>query len=142
MLMKYLSEYQPCRMRSMSSLKTGAGRRRRSKMLMTAASYNAGLEAARACVLLGHAGKSKSVALLESRIPDAALYHRGQFVTALARWTSVGFSLAALALLWNHPRTKPLPAGAPRPVYLAYAATDALSRRRRPDRARAAKVVH
>src|SRR6185436_16158321 len=34
MLMKYLSEYQPSRMRSMSSLKTEAGRRRRSKMVM------------------------------------------------------------------------------------------------------------
>src|SRR5438552_18709823 len=34
MLMKYLSEYQPSRMRSMSSLNTEAGRRRRSKMVM------------------------------------------------------------------------------------------------------------
>src|SRR5258706_756680 len=34
MLMKYLSEYQPSRMRSMSSLKTEAGSRRRSKMVM------------------------------------------------------------------------------------------------------------
>src|SRR5712691_4731253 len=34
MLMKYLSEYQPARMRSMSSLKTSGGRRRRSKMLI------------------------------------------------------------------------------------------------------------
>jgi signal transduction histidine kinase len=93
-------------------------------------------------VYLHTAGKSKSVALLESRIPDADLYLRSQFVTALARWTSVGFSLAALVLLWDNPRTKPVPAVVTAAVYLAYAAADALYRRRRPDRARAAKVVH
>src|SRR6187401_1608088 len=34
MLLKYLSEYQPCRIRSTSSLKTDAGKRRRSKTVM------------------------------------------------------------------------------------------------------------
>jgi signal transduction histidine kinase len=93
-------------------------------------------------VYLDTAGKPKSVGPFESRIPDANLYHRGQFVTALARWTSVGFCLVALGLLWNDPKTKPIPAGVVVILYLVYSAADALFRRRHPERLHAAKVVH
>ena len=43
------------------------------------------------------------------KIKDIELHRRSQFVTAVARWASVGFGLVGLFYLWDHPRTRPVP---------------------------------
>jgi hypothetical protein len=39
------------------------------------------------------------------KIKDIELHRHGRFVTAVARWVSVGLGLVALFYLWDHPRT-------------------------------------
>ena len=91
MLMKYLSEYQPCRMRSTSSLNTEGGRRRRSKVLIRS---DYGLlwlpwSRARPCP-----AKPRP-------------YRRGQLITAVARWVSVGLALLSVPFVWDDPQVRP-----------------------------------
>jgi PAS domain S-box-containing protein len=50
---------------------------------------------------------------------DLALYRRGQFITALARWLSAALGLLCLAYVWNDPRTKPRAALATGLAYVA-----------------------
>jgi PAS domain S-box-containing protein len=39
---------------------------------------------------------------------DPGLYQRGQYVTALMRWMSLGACLSGTFFIWNEPRTRPL----------------------------------
>jgi PAS domain S-box-containing protein len=55
---------------------------------------------------------------------DARLYRKGHWITALSRWVCLALSLVALILLWNSPRTRPLPALA---VILGYGALNLAS---------------
>src|SRR6266581_2949270 len=125
MFMKYLSEYQPWRIRSTSSLKTEAGRRRRSKTLMGLiigpALRGPGTQA---CGLL--VGRS-NMATSWARLADAALYRRGESITAWARAISVGFALVALFVLWGSPRTRAVPALLTGLTYIAFALGAALT---------------
>ncbi len=41
------------------------------------------------------------------QVLDASLYRRGHFVTALARWVSVGLALVSLAFVWESSRMLP-----------------------------------
>src|SRR5687767_14281566 len=94
MLMKYLSEYQPCRMRSTSSLNTGAGSRRRSNTVMKA-------------IMAGTCSTWPSGAFeVVDTVVDAGLYRRGRFLTTVARWLSLGFGLLSLAFVWDGPLTR------------------------------------
>jgi signal transduction histidine kinase len=68
------------------------------------------------------------------KVPEKSLYRRGQLITALARWTSVGLALAALALLWSSASTRALPALLLGVGYVAFALTAAAWQRRRPER--------
>src|SRR2546426_8646522 len=99
MFMKYLSEYQPWRIRSTSSLKTEAGRRRRSKTLMVLI-IGPALRGPRlrACGLLVHRSNMENS---RARLADAALYRRGESITAWARAISVGFALVAKLVVFS-----------------------------------------
>jgi PAS domain S-box-containing protein len=44
------------------------------------------------------------------KVLDVGLYRRGQLITALARWFSVGLALLALIFVWDSPRVKAVPA--------------------------------
>jgi PAS domain S-box-containing protein len=75
------------------------------------------------------------------QVLDASLYRRGHFITALARWVSVGLALLSLAFVWDSPRIQPRAALA---VGLSYAAFNLLSQawlQRRRAR-RLARVAH
>src|SRR6266571_4469684 len=140
MFMKYLSEYQPWRIRSTSSLKTEAGRRRRSKTLMGLiigpALRGPGTQA---CGLL--VGRS-NMATSWARLADAALYRRGESITAWARAISVGFALVALFVLWGSPRTRAVPALLTGLTYIAFALGARNWLRGHPESRRWLSVVH
>src|SRR5262249_17823979 len=65
----------------------------------------------------------------------------GQLFTALARWACLLCGVGALALLWDHPRTRPVPALAVGVGYAAFSLANALLKRRFP-RLRALRVLH
>jgi PAS domain S-box-containing protein len=118
MLMKYLSEYHPSRIRSASSLKTEGGSLRLSKVLM-AGLYGLLLNS------LFAAMRSDTAAIF-----DANLYRRGHRITAASRWICLGIGLLTLALLWSSPGVAPVPALATAVVYGAFNLASALGLRR------------
>jgi PAS domain S-box-containing protein len=69
------------------------------------------------------------------------LYRRGQLLTGLNRWLSLGLGLLALGLLWSTPRVQPLPALAVAIGYAAFGLGVQLWRRHRGPR-RGLKVLH
>jgi PAS domain S-box-containing protein len=73
--------------------------------------------------------------------PDAALYRRGPFVAALARWASVGLALLSLAVVWNSPEVRPRHALAVGAGYVLFNLASQI-RVRRQARAGLLKVVH
>lgn len=75
------------------------------------------------------------------KLLDHEVYRRGQLFTTLARWACLAFGLAALLLLWDHPRTRPLPALFVGLGYAAFCAVKYLLERRWP-RERALKIAH
>ena len=72
---------------------------------------------------------------------ERALYRRGQFLTALNRWLSLGLGLFALGILWSAPNVQPLPALAVGTGYATFAVIVHLWQRRF-GRSRALKVAH
>ncbi len=72
---------------------------------------------------------------------ERPLYRRGQFLTALNRWLSLGLGMLALGILWAAPGVQPLPTLA---VGLGYAvfAVAAQLWQRRSGRGRALKIAH
>src|SRR5262245_49633553 len=76
-----------------------------------------------------------------SRLLDPNLYRRGQLISSLARWISVGLSLTALIFLWGSPQARPRVALSIGLGYLAVWAACRFWQRRSP-RGRTAKVVH
>ena len=72
---------------------------------------------------------------------ERALYRRGQFLTALTRWLSLGLGLLALGILWAAPGVQPLPALAVGLGYAVFAVAVHLWQRRF-GRSRALKVAH
>lgn len=77
-----------------------------------------------------------------NRIGDAALYRRGELITALARGLFVGLGLLGLFLLWSSPHTRPLAALAVVAGYIGYSLASRALIRRHPLWRRRAKVAH
>jgi PAS domain S-box-containing protein len=75
------------------------------------------------------------------RLLDPNLYRRGQLISSLARWISVGLGLTALLFLWQTPQARPRAALSIGLAYLVVFAACGLWRRRHP-RSRTVKVVH
>jgi PAS domain S-box-containing protein len=75
------------------------------------------------------------------QVLDASLYRRGHFITALARWVSVGLALLSLAFVWDAGRVQPRAALAVALTYAAFNLVSQLWLQKRPAR-RAARVVH
>jgi PAS domain S-box-containing protein len=64
-----------------------------------------------------------------ARLPDPNLYRRGQLITSLSRWVSLGLGTVGLALFWSDPDTRPIPALGVALGYGAFAAAAGLWRR-------------
>src|SRR5437867_11366520 len=108
MLMKYLSEYHPWRIRSTSSLNTAGGRRRRSNTLIQI-DYRGGLALAlHPPGMFYSSGKPMESGVLKVLV--VSLYRRGRLITPLARLASFGPGLLSLAFVCNGARTRPVPA--------------------------------
>ena len=72
---------------------------------------------------------------------DPDFQRRGQLISALARWISIGLCATALVFLWDNPHARPRVALGIGAGYLAVYAACRFWLRRRP-RSRPAKVVH
>jgi PAS domain S-box-containing protein len=72
---------------------------------------------------------------------DTSLYRRGQLITTLSRWVSLGLGLVGLALFWSDPDTRPIPALAVGVGYGVFAGAAALWQRVRV-RSRGLRVLH
>src|SRR5262245_15892119 len=136
MLMKYLSEYQPCRMRSTSSLNTEEGRRRPSNTLIRR-DCSARLRGPGFRALL-----VRTRAMAGETPGDRNLYRRGQFLTALNRWLLLGLGVLALSYLRGAAGVQAGRALAIGAAYAAFAAAAQLWQARRPGRHRGLKVTH
>ena len=77
-----------------------------------------------------------------ARLADAALYRRGESITAWARTFSVGFAALALFFLWGTLRARAVPALLNGLAYLAFALGARFWTRRHPESRRWLKVVH
>ncbi len=75
------------------------------------------------------------------RLKNVDLYRRGQHVTALSRWLSLGLGVLSLVFVWDGPRVHPWAAAAVIAGWAAFALGARLVQRRHPD-VRAVKVVH
>ena len=73
---------------------------------------------------------------------EADLYRRKEWITTLARGVSCALAIGALALLWNSPRTRSLPAALTGVAWIAFFFLARFLRRRFPERSRLIKVVH
>lgn len=69
-----------------------------------------------------------------AKVLDAGLFDRGRFITAVARWVSLGFGVLALALLWDDPLTRRPVAVAVGAGYAAWLLASEAWLRRRPRR--------
>jgi signal transduction histidine kinase len=73
---------------------------------------------------------------------DAALYRRGESITAWARAISVGTALLALFVLWGSPKTRAVPCLLVGVGYIAFALATRAWIRRRPEARPLLKIVH
>jgi PAS domain S-box-containing protein len=74
-------------------------------------------------------------------LPDE-LYRRGRLITPLARWLSIALAVLTLAILWNHPQTKPLASLAVIVVYVAFNLASQFWLQKRYGGRRGLKVAH
>jgi signal transduction histidine kinase len=72
---------------------------------------------------------------------EADLYRRKEWITNLARAISVALALSALALLWNSPRTRSVPASLTAVAWFAFFFGARYLRRRHPDGSRQLKIL-
>jgi PAS domain S-box-containing protein len=79
---------------------------------------------------------------MEEQTPkDRNLYRRGQLITALNRWLSLGLGLLALSVMWHAPGVRPLPALALAVAYAAFTSAAQVLQRRL-GRRRGLKQLH
>jgi len=82
--------------------------------------------------------------MMDVRTPpliDPNLYRKGQLITSLSRWISLGLGLVGIALFWSDPDTRPLPALGVGLGYAVFAAAAQLWQRFR-GRNRRLRVLH
>src|SRR2546426_7272725 len=107
MLMKYLSEYHPWRIRSTSSLNTAGGRRRRSNTLIQIDYRGVLALALHPPGMFYSSGKPMESGAL--KVLDVSLYRRGPLIASPARWASFGLGPLLVVFLLDGPRTPPPP---------------------------------
>src|SRR5262245_26798250 len=77
-----------------------------------------------------------------ARRSEADLYRRKEWITTLARGISCAFALAALALLWNSPRTRSAPASLTAVAWFGFFFAARFLRRLHPEHDRAIRIAH
>jgi signal transduction histidine kinase len=77
-----------------------------------------------------------------ARSSEADLYRRKEWITTLARGISCALALAALAVLWNSPRTRSFPASLTAVAWFAFFFAARVLGRRHPEHARVIKNAH